>query len=92
MTWDGRLQEFKTSTAWLALKSGAPVCPSYIRGAYDACPRWAKYPNLTGAIEVRIGKPFFVSLPGEKKKLDDALLLECTRRIRDEICALKGKP
>lgn len=91
MSWDGRLQEFKTGAAWLALKSGAPICPTHVRGVYDILPRWAVYPKLSGNIEIRIGKPFFVSTPGEKRKVEDPLLLECTKRIRDEICALREK-
>jgi 1-acyl-sn-glycerol-3-phosphate acyltransferase len=91
MSWDGRLQEFKTGAAWLALKSGAPVCPAYILGVYDAWPRWAKFPHLSGTIEIKIGKPFFVAAPEEKRRLDDSLIMDCNKRIRDEICALKGK-
>ena len=89
MSWDGRLLPFKTGAAWLALKSGAPICPIWVRGAYDACPRWSKYPHLTGKIEIRIGKPFLCSPMGPRKRVEDSLITECNERIRQEMIALK---
>ena len=91
MTWDGELQELKPGAAWLALKSGAPICPTLIRGVYDIWPRWAKYPRLNGRIDIVIGKPFSLYPPKERDGLDDALIQKCNQRIINELCVLKGK-
>jgi len=92
MTWDGALQELKPGAAWLALKSGAPICATLVRGVYDIWPRWATYPRLNGRIEITVGKPFSLGGLREKGILDDALIQECNQRIVDELNTLKGKP
>jgi 1-acyl-sn-glycerol-3-phosphate acyltransferase len=91
MSWDGELQKFKPGAAWLALKSGAPICPTLVRGVYDIWPRWATYPRLNGKIEIIIGKPFSIHPLEENDRLDDSLIQEYNQRIVDELCALKGK-
>ena len=91
MSWDGELQELKPTAAWLALKSGAPICPTLVRGVYDIWPRWAKYPRLNGRIDIIIGKPFSVTPHKERGRRDDTLIQECNQRIIYELCALKGK-
>jgi len=91
MSWDGRLQEMKPGAAWLALQSGAPICPALIRGVYDIWPRWATYPRLNGRIEIIIDKPFYLHPPKETEGLNDVLMQECNQRIIDELSALKGK-
>jgi len=90
MCWDGTLQEFKPGAVWLALQSGAQICPALVRGVYDIWPRWAKYPRLRGRIEIIIGKPFSLHPLKKRDGLDDALIQECNQRIIDELCALKA--
>jgi len=60
LTWDGRLQyPFRSGTAWLALRTGAPVIPVVSVGGYDIQPRWwMEKIHLTGRLTIRVGEPF----------------------------------
>jgi 1-acyl-sn-glycerol-3-phosphate acyltransferase len=53
---DGKLVEFKLGAAMLALRTGAPIVPIHIRGAFQALPRKSKLPRPAD-IRVRFGKP-----------------------------------
>ncbi|MHC5034975.1 MAG: lysophospholipid acyltransferase family protein, partial [Planctomycetota bacterium] len=55
-TFDGLLREPKPGVALLALRSGAPVIPVTIEGAYRAWPRGRHYPVPT-RIRVYFGRP-----------------------------------
>lgn len=54
-SWDGRLQPPRLGTIRLILKSGAPVIPCGISGAYDAWPRWSRMRR--GSVRIRFGPP-----------------------------------
>jgi 1-acyl-sn-glycerol-3-phosphate acyltransferase len=60
ITWDGRLQHpLAPGTAWLALRTGAPLVPVVSSGGYDVQPRWQMDTvRLTGQIAIRVGQPF----------------------------------
>lgn len=60
ITWDGRLQRpLAPGTAWLALRTAAPVVPVVSSGGYDVQPRWQMEKiRLTGRITLRVGQPF----------------------------------
>lgn len=54
-SWDGRLQPPRLGTLRLILKSGAPVVPCGISGAYDIWPRWGRMRR--GSVRIRFGEP-----------------------------------
>jgi 1-acyl-sn-glycerol-3-phosphate acyltransferase len=83
-SWDGRLQPFLPGTAWLALRSGAPIVVCVLTGGYAIWPRWAQIPRLTGRLEMRIGKPFSVPVAGNGK-VTGAMIEHVNRRIAEEI-------
>jgi 1-acyl-sn-glycerol-3-phosphate acyltransferase len=64
-THDGVIQELKPGVQLLLKRTAAQVIPVGIAGAYDAWPRWRKYPLAAplffpprrGAIAVSIGRP-----------------------------------
>jgi 1-acyl-sn-glycerol-3-phosphate acyltransferase len=56
-TQDGTTGTFAPGTMLLIKRSGAPVVPVAIEGAFDAWPRRKKLPGLTGRIGVSYGKP-----------------------------------
>ncbi len=86
--WDGRLQPFKPGAAWLALRSGAPIVVSVLRGGYAIWPRWARFPRLTGKLEIRIGEPF--RFPAVTRgRVDEEMLQAVNRRIADEMRRLE---
>ena len=53
---DGRMIEFKEGAAMLALRTGTPIVPIHIRGAFQALPRKGKLPRPAD-VRVRFGKP-----------------------------------
>jgi 1-acyl-sn-glycerol-3-phosphate acyltransferase len=56
---DGRLAEPKSGVALIALKTGVPIIPFAIDGAYEAWPILKKYPKRH-PVEIRFAKPLDV--------------------------------
>ncbi|MCQ2403128.1 MAG: AMP-binding protein [Lentisphaeria bacterium] len=68
-TMDGSLGEFRPMFAQLALKTGVPVVPVAIRGAYDVLPRWAKIPRFGKKVAVRFLAPLVPDGRTEERQL-----------------------
>lgn len=69
---DGKLQVPHNGAAFLAVKSGAPVLPMAVIGAYECWPRQRKFPRL-GPITLRIGQPVIYQLPPERQSRKEDL-------------------
>ena len=82
---DGRLAEAKIGTALLATRSGCPVVPVGIRGAYEAMPMSATIPR-PGRVTVTFGPPF--SLKSEGGRSGRYHLESASQRIMEEIACL----
>jgi long-chain acyl-CoA synthetase len=67
---DGHLMEFKKGVGILALETGVPVVPVFIRGAIDALPRTAILPR-PAKITVTFGTPLVASHIDFSKKPSD---------------------
>jgi len=78
---DGKLQEAKTGTAFIALKTGTPVIPAAIIGNFRAYSRHHKIPRPYKVV-VRYGKPIMFG-KGDDFNKDD--LREATQVIMEEI-------
>ena len=71
-------------------KAPCTIVPAGIAGAYDAWPRWRKYPIPAplflppnrGTIAVTIGKPFASNIYEGQSR--EEVLLDLDRRIREE--------
>ena len=88
ISWDGRLQPFQSGAAWLALRSEVPIVATVLRGGYSVWPRWAKFPRLTGHLEIRIGEPFMLS-KARDRKIDAALIGEANQKSATEMAKLQ---
>lgn len=77
---NGTLNEFRRGAALLSLKTGRPILPCAVIGAYEALPVSARFPKLV-PIKVRIGKPVYL-LREFEDVLDDARLQEGTHTIK----------
>ncbi len=88
-SWDGRLQyPLLPGTAWLALRSGAPVVPVVSRGGYDMQPRWQlERMRLTGRVTIRVGRPLILS-ETPMQRLDDETLAAANERLWQAMAAL----
>ncbi|HEX5039782.1 MAG TPA: lysophospholipid acyltransferase family protein [Candidatus Limnocylindria bacterium] len=83
---DGHLRTGKPGSAFLAVRSGAPLLPVAISGTHRIFPGRSRWPHPT-RIVVRIGQPF--SLPHlPSGRLDREALAEGTERIMSTIEAL----
>jgi 1-acyl-sn-glycerol-3-phosphate acyltransferase len=80
----GELGNAQEGAALLAQKSGAPVVPVGISGAYEAFPPGSRFPRPR-KIRARVGAPFYY--PGTGRRADRAGLQAFSRRIMEEIAA-----
>lgn len=83
---DGKLQTPHNGAAFLAVKSGAPVLPMAVIGAYECWPRHRKFPR-PGPITLRIGEPVIYQLPPERQSRKEDLS-SISRDIMQRIGAL----
>ncbi len=89
---DGRLHRGRTGVARLALQAGVPVIPVGLIGTDVVMPKAAKFPRLTGRIEVRVrfGKPIDTSRFAGRES-DRFALRSLTDEIQYEIMQLSGQ-
>lgn len=80
---DGRLRKFRSGAALMAFRTGRPVVPCAIIGAYEAWPVSAKFPKFL-PIKVRVGKPIYL-LKEFEDVIDDIRLQEGTFKIQNAI-------
>lgn len=74
---DGEMHEFGNGLALIALRSGAPVVPAYIRGNY----------RLFRRVTVTLGAP--LALAEQGRRCDSASLRAATERIQNAMRALR---
>lgn len=81
----GELMELQRGAALLALKSGAPVQPLIILGAFEAMAGGRKVPRRGVPFEVRVGHPLYFDTPD---RVDQAAVSAASRRIHEAMAAL----
>lgn len=80
---DGKLKEFRRGAALLAIRTGRPIVPCAILGAYEALPVHAKFPKFL-PIKVKIGIPKYL-LKECDDIIDDIFLQNGIFEIRNRI-------
>jgi len=81
----GKLQPFKTGTAAIAIRTGAPVVPVGVIGSDKIWPPGGKI-RLGGKLKIVFGDP--IDLSEYAGKTDKAHLEEATRKIEAAVAAL----
>lgn len=76
VSYDGKLQEGQAGVALLMQRSGVPVVPTAILGAYGVLPRHAGFPR-PGRLLVAFGEPIAPAAGGAKK--------DGARALRDRV-------
>jgi 1-acyl-sn-glycerol-3-phosphate acyltransferase len=87
-TGDGELAPLKPGFSALAKRAKVPLVPVAIEGAFEAWPRWRKFPGLS-VIQVEIGRPILPSEIGEAT--DRELVAEVQRRIEECLIAARRR-
>ena len=86
---DGEIAPFRPGFTTLAVRSKAAILPVAVDGAFQAFPRWRKFPG-PGRIRVHYGTPM---LPAELVGRDDReLAAEVERRVRECLAQLRVVP
>lgn len=87
---DGRIQKVQTGLARIAARSGAPVVPVGIRGAYGAFPRHRRVPRPK-RVRVVLGEPMvFPGAPDERPDRD--AIEQFNARLRKQMARLSARP
>ena len=80
---DGALGQGRDGVAVLALRTGAPIVPVGVTGAYERWPRGQKLPHPGGRVTARVGSPFRVQEflpPGTDRRSAKGLATELIMR------------
>ena len=86
---DGEIAPFRPGFTTLAVRSKAAILPVAVDGAFQAFPRWRKFPG-PGRIRVHYGTPM---LPAELVGRNDReLAAEVERRVRECLAQLRVVP
>jgi len=87
-SWEGKLVPAKPAAAYVALRTAAPIVMLVAtKGAYEAWPKWAERPHLTGRFVVRIGEPFRVT-ETPCARVTDEMVAEANRKIEARMTTL----
>lgn len=82
-TWDGDVQPARHGVIRLALKTGVPIIPCRVDGAFEAWPRWSGRPKRQ-PVHIRFDPP--LELPQTASRAErEAALEEGLRRVREAI-------
>lgn len=84
----GEILPFKAGIGMLAMRTGAPIVPTYIQGLHEVWPMDQKFPKFWGKTAIIFGKPIhwqdYSHL--EKKEAQQAI----ADAVHDAICSLKN--
>jgi 1-acyl-sn-glycerol-3-phosphate acyltransferase len=80
---DGKMREFRRGAALLAYKTGRPIVPCAVIGAFEAFSLEAKFPKFL-PIKIKIGKPIYL-LKEFDDIIDDTKLQEGLFEVRRAI-------
>ncbi|HUG84500.1 MAG TPA: lysophospholipid acyltransferase family protein [Euzebya sp.] len=87
---DGRLYRGKTGPVRLSLRTAVPIIPVAMIGVFEILPPGSKFPDLTGEVGVRIGKPLdFSRYAGSSD--DRFALRSATDELMYELMLLSGQ-
>jgi 1-acyl-sn-glycerol-3-phosphate acyltransferase len=89
ISYTGKINKFKSGTAYMAARSGAPVLPVGIRGAFEALPRTQLFPQR-GRVTATVGEPLvFPGSPCDNPEPRD--IIEFRDRMFCAVCRLSGQ-
>jgi len=91
----GKIQKGKFGVAKIFLKTGVPILPVGIEGAFELMPPGKTFPKVKQIVKINIGKPLFFEkeLEGVKKIKEtspeyEEILKKITNKVMEEITRL----
>lgn len=91
----GKIQRGKFGVAKIFLKTGVPILPVGIEGAFELMPPGRAFPKIKQIVKINIGKPLFFKkeLEGVKKIKEtspeyEEILKKITNKVMEEITRL----
>lgn len=87
---DGKLRAFRSGSAVLAMRHGAPLVPAFLDGTFDALPRDAKRIRRA-RLALRVGEPIAVER-SKNATLDGDEVASLTARLHAAVAALVPLP
>lgn len=90
ISYDGRIQRFRSGISYVAARSGATVLPLGMRGIFEAAPRTRRFPR-PGKITITVGSP--MRFPGSPiaGRPDNKAVFDFRDRLFREVCRLSGQ-
>lgn len=88
-TWDGSLQPLRRGTVRVLLRSGVPIVPCGIAGAFELWPRWSKGPRRGKDVVLRFGPPLHFPVQ-RSRPARDAALPAAMAELQEALCVLAG--
>ncbi len=87
---DGRIQSFQAGIALLAARSGAPVLPVGVRGAFDSLPRTRKIPRRV-PVRIHVGAPVSLTDAWDGRRLNRTAADRFVDHLFREVQHLSGQ-
>lgn len=91
ISYDGRIQRFRVGVCHIAARSGVPVIPLGIRGAFESLPRSRRFPK-PGEIRITVGRPRRFPGSPHASTPDKRIVREFRDQLFREVCRLAGQP
>lgn len=90
ISYDGRIQRFRSGICYFAARSGSPVLPLGIRGVFQTLPRTRRIPR-PARIVVTVGSPMRFPESPRDTAPDVRSVLQFRDRLFREVCRLSGQ-
>lgn len=87
---DGRIRRFRTGIYHMAGRSGAPVLPLGVRGAFESLPRSRRLP-LPRRVTVHVGRPVVLEGAPYADAIPEQVANRFMRQIVEEVARLAGR-
>ena len=94
-TRNGKIGEGKSGIAKIFLKTGVPILPVGIKGAFELMPAGTSFPKIKREVRINIGKPLFFEEEFNKAKKTSCdsteyqeILEKITQKVMEEIASL----
>jgi len=87
---DGRIRRFRSGVCYIAARSGVPVLPLGVRGAFESLPRHRRFPKPV-KVTVHVGEPVWLEGAPFEGPIPEEASRQFMDRIFQDVCRLSGR-